>query len=102
VTRFSTCCGPILAAIVAVLDVATGTNYLYLAAKPRTASILDYLGPWPVYLIASESLMLLIFSLMELPFRSTGYRRRQSPRVNNPFPDNTSSLLGIRIPIAKS
>jgi hypothetical integral membrane protein (TIGR02206 family) len=61
----------ILATIVAVLDVATGTNYLYLSAKPHTASILDYLGLDPFYLIASEGLMLLIFSLMELPFRNT-------------------------------
>ena len=46
--------------------------------------------------------MLLIFTLMELPFRNTGYHRHELARVNNPFPDNSSSLLGIRIPIAKS
>lgn len=44
-------------ALASVANVVTGGNYTFTARKPRGASALDYLGPWPVYIIAGSSLI---------------------------------------------
>jgi hypothetical integral membrane protein (TIGR02206 family) len=45
-----------------------GTNYGYLAAKPKAASLLDYLAPWPWYILQMELLAALSFLLYYAPF----------------------------------
>ena len=57
------------AALVAAVDVASGRNFLDLRAKPDAWTVLDWLGPWPVYLLACEILAAALFSLLYLPFR---------------------------------
>lgn len=39
------------AAVMMPLNYILGTNYLYLTAKPTAPSLLDYMGPWPWYLL---------------------------------------------------
>ncbi len=39
---------------VAAMNHLTGGNYLYMCEKPYNPSLLDYLGPWPWYLLSLE------------------------------------------------
>ncbi|MCY4158991.1 MAG: TIGR02206 family membrane protein [Bacteroidetes bacterium] len=56
------------ALIIFIFNYFAGSNYLYLMEKPRAGSLLDFLGPWPWYILSAEFLGLLIFCLAWLPF----------------------------------
>ena len=56
------------AVIIGAVNYLLGTNYLFLASKPNTPSILDYLGPWPLYILSLEVIALLSFFIVYLPF----------------------------------
>ena len=54
---------------VGLFNWAFGTNYLYLRHKPSAPTLLDAMGPWPVYILAADVLAALMFWLLALPFR---------------------------------
>lgn len=56
------------ALFVALLNLALGSNYLYICAKPPGITLLSYLGPWPWYLLVLEAVSLVLFFLLYLPF----------------------------------
>ncbi|MBU9722061.1 MULTISPECIES: TIGR02206 family membrane protein [Bacillaceae] len=47
---------------------AIGSNYMFLARKPSGQSILDWLGPYPWYILSLEAIAILMFALLYLPF----------------------------------
>jgi hypothetical integral membrane protein (TIGR02206 family) len=52
-------------------NVIAGTDYGYLNRKPPVASLLDALGPWPVYLLAEVVIVLIVWALMTWPWERT-------------------------------
>ncbi|MCL6457684.1 MAG: TIGR02206 family membrane protein [Gorillibacterium sp.] len=58
----------LLLIVVWFVNRATGGNYMFVARKPDTASLLDVLGPYPWYLLSLEGVVVLLFLLMYLPF----------------------------------
>jgi hypothetical integral membrane protein (TIGR02206 family) len=59
----------VYAAAAGGVNAATGSNYGFLCRKPPTASLLDVLGPWPWYLGSLVIIALVLFTLLDLPFR---------------------------------
>jgi len=51
-----------------LFNVAAGTNYGFLNEKPSTASVLDYLGPWPAYVVAEVAIVATVWALMTWPW----------------------------------
>jgi hypothetical integral membrane protein (TIGR02206 family) len=57
------------AAAIAVFDLVTGANFLYLRHKPLEPTMLDWFGPWPWYVAVEALVGIVLFQLLMLPFR---------------------------------
>jgi len=56
-----------------------GTNYGFLNRKPLNASLLNFLGPWPYYLLAEVVIVGAVWALMTWPWDLK--RRKRSSRA---------------------
>jgi hypothetical integral membrane protein (TIGR02206 family) len=59
------------AAVTFTFNRVAGTNYGFLNWKPATASLLDVLGPWPLYIFTATALILMVWALMTWPWERT-------------------------------
>ncbi len=59
----------VYALVVGFIDWRFHWNYGYLCRKPVEPSLLDYLGPWPWYILSGEGIAFASFLLLDLPWR---------------------------------
>jgi hypothetical integral membrane protein (TIGR02206 family) len=69
------------AVVTFVFNRIAGTNYGFLNGKPVTASLLDVLGPWPVYILSATVLIVVVWVLMTLPWVRSRSRRPHATMV---------------------
>ena len=66
--RFVVLVTAVWAAVTMAFNSVAGTNYGFLNAKPGTASLLDFLGPWPIYVLTAAALILIVWAVMTWPW----------------------------------
>jgi hypothetical integral membrane protein (TIGR02206 family) len=62
------------AAVLGLFNWLTGANYMYLAAPPENPSLLSLLGPWPWYILSATGVAIVLFALLDAPFRAARQR----------------------------
>ncbi len=66
-----------------IFNTIAGTDYGFLNRKPINASMLDFLGPWPYYVLAEVAIVGAIWALMTWPWERKGRRRQASFESRN-------------------
>lgn len=77
----------IYALVVGGINAVAGWNYGYLCRKPSMPSLLDWLGPWPWYLLSLELIAFLTFLILDL-FRRLLVWLRESDKARTSTPRN--------------
>lgn len=52
-----------------IVNTVLKTNFAFSSRPPDNPSLIDHLGPWPIYLFAMQALGLMLYLLLALPFR---------------------------------
>lgn len=60
-----------------LINYALRANYFYLMEKPKSASLLDYFGEWPYYIIVVQIILIPYFFLVYLPFYLVERKKRR-------------------------
>ncbi len=63
--------------VVFIINLLIGSNYLFIAHKPETASLLDVLPPWPYYIAYIEVIGLVMCLILYIPFMIKDWRATQ-------------------------
>jgi hypothetical integral membrane protein (TIGR02206 family) len=50
------------------LNFLIGSNYLFIAHKPEVPTLIDMLGPWPLYVLALGGIAVVMSIILYLPF----------------------------------
>ncbi len=70
----------------AFANLLTNGNYMYLRQTPGVRSVLNLMGPWPWYIVGAAVLALVLFMLLDAPFRISGRVRARSRIAQYPPP----------------
>lgn len=62
--------------IVFFINQAIGSNYMFVAHKPETASLLDMLPEWPWYILWLEAIGMLTCLILYIPFMIKDWKKR--------------------------
>lgn len=62
------------AGLVGLVNGAVGSNYLFIARKPDTASLIDVLAPWPWYVFELGLIALVMIYVLYIPFAIKDWR----------------------------
>jgi len=73
-----------LMAVDAFANLLTGGNYMFLRSVPPGANLLDLFGPWPYYIGGGVLLAVVLFALLDAPFRISDLARARSR--TSPYP----------------
>jgi hypothetical integral membrane protein (TIGR02206 family) len=79
--RFVVVVTVVWAAVTFVFNRIAGTDYGFLNGKPATASLLDVLGPWPLYVLTAATLILIVWALMTWPWERTRRQGENDPKL---------------------
>ena len=77
--------GNVYMVVVTLLNLAIGSNYLFTAHKPPTASLLDVLPPWPWYIAVIELLAVFFVCLFYAPFWIKDLVQRKQAGATQPL-----------------
>ncbi len=70
--------------VIFFVNLAIGSNYLFVAHKPDFPTLLDMLAPWPWYILELEAIGFAIFFILYIPFLINDLSlRRQQPKATS-------------------
>lgn len=90
--------GAVMMGVVLVIDLAISANYMFLAHKPATASLLDALPAWPYYVPWLLLVGVLMFGLMYAPWEVADRLRTRRIRALEASVDRNTSPRAVADP----
>lgn len=70
----------LLMPVIMLINKLVDGNYLFLSYKPKNASLLDFLGPYPWYILSMEGLLIVLSLLVWLIFRTKELKSRSKSK----------------------
>jgi hypothetical integral membrane protein (TIGR02206 family) len=67
-------------AIIFIVNLFLGSNYLFIAHKPETPTLIDALPDWPLYIVFLELIGFAVFLILYAPFAIKDWRQRIASR----------------------
>jgi hypothetical integral membrane protein (TIGR02206 family) len=80
--RWALACTYAWAVAMMVFNAVVGTNYGFVNSKPPSASILNVLGPWPVYVLVEGAIIASVWALITWPWVAAGHSGAPDPSAS--------------------